>query len=196
MEDGFQSTRDHIVQCLPVCKADTPQWTHRKVPKVSSFRSFDRIPFWCRKPQPFTYHVCAEDLTLSTLTPSLPDGDLQVLREGTIPQSPLPRVDIVTCPVRRGSPKLLPCCLCENWCHISCSYQTHLGRICPCHVRILDPRRKIIVMSHPYLEDYVVLPTRSTIRTDSRNIERDIGFSIRREDTGYICVQMERVDVG
>ena len=58
----------------------------------------------------------------------------------------------IMCPVRRGSPKLLPCCLCYNWCHPGCSYQTHLGRVCPCHVQILDPRRKIIVLKHPYHE--------------------------------------------
>ena len=87
------------------------------------------------------------------------------------------------CPVKRGSPRLLPCCLCENWCHIACSYQTHLGRICPCHVRILDPRQKIIVMTHPCHEDYVVLPTTSTIRIDSKNIECDIEYRVLREDT-------------
>ena len=161
LEDDVQ------VQCLPVYQADKPQWTYRKVPKVSSFRSFDRIPSWSRMPLPFTYHICAEDLV-----PNLPEGDLQVLNEeGTVPpDSSAQNRYCVMCPVRRGSPKLLPCCLCENWCRIACRYQTHLGRICPCHVRILEPRRKIIVMSHPYLEDfegYVVLPTRSTIRTDS-----------------------------
>ena len=42
-----------------------------------------------------------------------------------------------------------------------------LGRICQYHVRILDPKRKIIVLLHPYLENYVVLPTRSTIRVSA-----------------------------
>ena len=43
-------------------------------------------------------------------------------------------------------------------------------------------------MPHPYLEDHVVLPTRtgwvtrSTIRTDTRNVERDRGFKIINED--------------
>ena len=77
------------------------------------------------------------------------------------------------CPVRRGSPKLLPCWLCYNWCHPGCSYQTHLGRICPCHVQILDPRRKIIVLKHPYYEDYVVLPTRSNIRVDHKSVAQE-----------------------
>ena len=86
------------------------------------------------------------------------------------------------CPVKSGSPRLLPCCLRENWCHISCRCQTHWGRICPCHVKILDPRRKITVMSHPYFEDHVVLPTRSTIRMDNRNVERDRGFKVPNEE--------------
>ena len=38
-------------------------------------------------------------------------------------------------------------------------------------------------MTHPYHEDYVVLRARSTIRTDSRSIERDLGFRILHEDT-------------
>ena len=59
-------------------------------------------------------------------------------------------------------------------------------RICPCHVRILDPRRKIMVLSRPYLEDYIVLPTRSTVRTDYRNVKHDI----RSNTGGRHCVQM------
>ena len=60
-------------------------------------------------------------------------------------QTPQRKDDCVCemCPVRPGSPKLLPCCLCDNCCHIGCSYQTHLGRVCPCHIRVLDPKRKI-----------------------------------------------------
>ena len=140
--------------------------------------------------------MCAEDLTKCTLVPSLPEGDLQVLNEeGTIPpESSARNRYCVMRPVRRGSPILLPCCLCENWCqsHISCRYQTHLGRICPCHVRILDPRRKIVVMSHPYLEDYVVFPTRSTIRTDSRNIEREDASASRWITSTRINVLLEK----
>ena len=88
----------------------------------------------------------------------------------------------VMCPAKRGAAKLLPCCLCNNWCHVSRSYQTHLGRICPCHVRMLDPRRKIMVLSHPYVKVYVVLPTRSTARTDYRNVEHDITYKVAQED--------------
>ena len=116
--------------------------------------------------------MCAEDLTKSTFVPNPPEDDLQVLKDANIlpPESSAWGRYCVMCFVKRGSPKLLPCCPCNNWCHVSCSYQTHLGRICPCHVRILDPRRKIIVTLHPYAEDYVVLPTRASIRTDSGNI--------------------------
>ena len=71
-------------------------------------------------------------------------------------------------PVRLGSPKLLPCCLRDDWRHVGCSYQTHLGRVCPCHIRILDPKLKIMGLSHPYMEDYVVLPSRAAVRTENR----------------------------
>ena len=62
---------DMQAQWLPVYQADQPQWTYRRVVKVSSFRSLARIPSWCRKPQSFTYHTCAEDLTKTILVPSL-----------------------------------------------------------------------------------------------------------------------------
>ena len=55
---------------------------------------------------------------------------------------------------------------------MGCNYQTHLGRVWPCYVRILDPKRKIIVLSHPYLEGYVVLPTRSHVRSTKDVIRR------------------------
>ena len=98
LDDGMQ------VQCLPVYKAETPQWTYRKVPRASSFRTFANVPFWCRKPQPFTYYLRAEDLTKSTFVPSLPEDDLQVLKDADIlPLSPLLEVDIVS-----RTPPLLP----------------------------------------------------------------------------------------
>ena len=39
------------VQCLPAFKSDCLKWTYRKVPKVTDFRRFGRIPPWCRRPQ-------------------------------------------------------------------------------------------------------------------------------------------------
>ena len=38
-------------------------------------------------------------------------------------------------------------------------------------------------MTHPYHEDYVVLPTRPTIRLDNKNVERDIENKQIHEDT-------------
>ena len=40
----------------------------------------------------------------------------------------------VMCPVKRGSPRLLPCCLCYN-CHVGCNYETNPGRVCNCKSR-------------------------------------------------------------
>ena len=39
-----------------------------------------------------------------------------------------------------------------------------------CHVRILDPKRKIW---HPYHEDLVVLPTRNTMRVDNKSVAQE-----------------------
>ena len=113
---------------------------------------------WCRKPQQLVYQLCAEDITKGALVPHLPEAERHLLLvEGALPPESSARGrTCVMCPVKGGSPKLIPCCLCNNWCHVPCSYQTHLRRVCPCHVRILDPKRKIMVTSHPYIEDYVV----------------------------------------
>ena len=62
-------------QCLPVFGSDQPKWTYWKVPKVTAFRTVARLPFWARKPQKFTYHVCAEDITRSTIVPTLPEEE-------------------------------------------------------------------------------------------------------------------------
>ena len=157
---------DMQVQCLPVSRSSVPKWSYRTVPKVTKFRNFGRIPAWGRRPQRMTYHLCAEDITKNYIVPSLPDDEKDaLLTQGVLPPDSSARDrHCVMCPVRRGSPKLLPCCLCDNWCHPGCSYQTHLGRVCPCHVQILDPKRKIIVLRHPYHEDLVVLPTRPNLR--------------------------------
>ena len=69
LEDNMQ------VQCLPVFGTDRPKWTYRKVPKVTEFRSFRRIPSWCRKPHEMTYHLCAEDTTKNAIVPNLPDEE-------------------------------------------------------------------------------------------------------------------------
>ena len=175
------------VQCLPVYGSDHPKWTYRKVPKVATFRNFARLPSWCRKPLKMTYHLCAEDLTRSTIVPSLPEEERRALLEDGVlpPESSAKDRFCVMCPVKRGSPRLLPCCLCYNWCHIRCSYQTHLGRVCPCHVQILDPKRKIIVLRRPYHEDCVVLLTRNTTRPDAKSIEREVAYRVLRNDASF-----------
>ena len=141
--DPAESLDDDMqVRRLPVYKAETPQWTYRKVPKVTSLGIYGKTPIWCRKPQPLVYQLCAEDVTKSTLVYQLSDAEKQLLHEaGSLPfESSAMGKRCVMCPVKHESPKLLPCCLCENWRHVPCSYQMHLGRVCPCHVRILDPR--------------------------------------------------------
>ena len=175
LEDNMQ------VQCLPVFGSDRPKWTYRKLPKVTDFRNFGRVPLWCRRPQKMTYHLCAEDLTKTAIVPNLPEEERDdLLHRGILPrESSAKDRHCVMCPVKRGSPKLLPCCLCYNWCHIGCSYQTHLGRVCPCHVQILDPKRKTMVLRHPYHEDCVVLPTRTTMRVDNKSVAQEAPHSAR-----------------
>ena len=40
-----------------------------------------------------------------------------------------------------------------------------------------------MVTSHPYMEDYVVLPTRSAIRSDDRSTDHDISKKVAHEDS-------------
>ena len=123
-------TEDLQVQCLPVPKSNSPKWVYRTLPKVTNFGTFGRIPAWGRKPQRMTYHLCAENTTKNCIVPNLPEDEKDdLLTHGILPPSSSARdKHCVMCPVRRGSPRLLPCCLCYNWCHPGCSYQTHLGR--------------------------------------------------------------------
>ena len=159
-------------------KSSSPKWTYRTVPKVMKLRNFGRIPTWSRRPQKMTHHLCAEDITKNCIVPSLPDEEKDdLLTRGVLPPESSARDrHCVMCPVRRGSPRLLPCCLCYNWCHPGCSSQSLLGRVCPCHVQILDPKRKIIVLQHPYHEDLVVLPTRPNLRIDSKSVAREASY--------------------
>ena len=39
-----------------------------------------------------------------------------------------------------------------------------------------------MVMSHPYMEDYVMLPTRPAIRIDERMVGHDITYELNHED--------------
>ena len=176
---ALELTDDQQVQCLPVAKSTIPKWTYRKLPKVTAFRVYGRLPAWGRKPQKMVYQLCAENITKHDIVPNLPEDEKEALQtRGALPSSSSARDrHCVMCPVRRGSPRLLPCALCYNWCHPGCSYQTHLGRICPCHVRILDPKRKIMVLKHPYHEDLVILPTRPNLRLDTKSVSRDARLS-------------------
>ena len=92
------SLEDHMqVQCLLVFGSDRPRWTYRKLPKVTEFRSFDRLPLWCRRPQKMTYHLCAEDTTKNAIVPSLPDEEREeLLVRGILPRESSARVSIDT----------------------------------------------------------------------------------------------------
>ena len=99
------SLDDHMpIQCLPVCRTDRPKWEYRKVPKVTKFRNFDRIPAWCRKPQGMTYQFCAEDMTKNVIVPNLIAEDRADLHDhGLLPQESSARDrHCIMCPVRRG----------------------------------------------------------------------------------------------
>ena len=130
------------VQCLPVYKSDRPKWTYRKVPKVTKFRNFERLPPWSRKPQGMTYQFCAENMTKTVIVQNLPDEERDdLLIRGILPQeSPARDRHCIMCPVRRGSPKLLPCCLCYNWCQQQDQQQQQ--QLPPNLPREVDSRRK------------------------------------------------------
>ena len=83
---------------------------YRKAPKVTAFRNFGRLPPWCRRPQKMTYHLY---MTKTAIVPNLPEEGRKTLMEhGILPhESSAKDRFCVMCPVKRGSPRLLPCCL-------------------------------------------------------------------------------------
>ena len=123
---------DRQLQCLPVFGSDRPKWMYRKLPKVTKIRHFGSIPPWGRRPQKMTYHLCAEDITKNAIVHSLPEDErADLLQRGILPtESSAKDRFCVMCPVKRGSPRLLPCSLCNNWCHIGCRYWKGLSLSC------------------------------------------------------------------
>ena len=41
--------------------------------------------------------------------------------------------------------RLIPCCACENWVHLECSYGIPEGRLCAAHCQIIDPLKGVVV---------------------------------------------------
>ena len=50
-------------------------------------------------------------------------------------------------------------------------------------MQILDPERKIMVLRHPYHEDLVVLPTRTTMRVDNKSVAQEARHRSQPDDT-------------
>ena len=143
-------------------------------------------------PMAFAYHAYAKLVTKSGLGDALHDVERsQLLRNRVLPPALSTREKV--CHASKSiksfaSGRLLPCCLRENWRQVTCSYQSHLGRICPCHVRILGPKRKITILSHPCLEDYVILPTRPPVKTSLvRKGKRQL-WQVGRQGTGFLSL--------
>ena len=106
-------------------------------PLTSTTRSYAGVPIWCGKPQELTSHLFA-DTTRAGLVSALSEWDKrQLSRNEVLPKESSAQGRL--CVFGRA-------------------------RIVPCRVRILDPKRKITVLPHPYLENYVVLPSRSLVR--------------------------------
>ena len=48
------------------------------------------------------------------------------------------------CPEAEAT-RLVPCCACENWVHLECSYGVPEGRLCASHGQIIDPLMGVVV---------------------------------------------------
>ena len=135
---------------------------------MTAFRDKSPLPSWAVKRHALTYHINIEIFTEIALAsaPSAKEKDF-LDRFGVLPDEPLARGRVcVMCPTRAGGAHLLPSALRYNWRHIPCGYQSDMGRIYPCHVKIVDPKRKIMTMSHPSFEDSVILPIRTVSPQD------------------------------
>ena len=97
LEDDMQ------VQSLPVYQADKPQWTYRKVPKVSSFRSFDRIPLGVgRRSHLHITYVLRIALRLCLCLSFQKVIFRYWIRRAPFLLIPLRRIDIVSCVLSEG----------------------------------------------------------------------------------------------
>ena len=112
--------------------------------KLSTTRNRSHVPAWANRHQ-------------LALLGSLSSKERETLDKSCHAATGPGRLYVI-CPTLSVSSRLRPR-LCENWCHVGFSCRTHLGRICPCHAKIIDPERKITTMSNAYVEDSVVLPT-------------------------------------
>ena len=94
-------------------------------PKASTIRSFEGKTVWCRMPQALTYHLFAELTTQADLVASLSDwASSWLLNISCFQKLFALEGEHVWCVPPFGSPRLLRCCLCENWCRVGCSYQS------------------------------------------------------------------------
>ena len=53
-------------------------------------------------------------------------------------------------------------------------------------MQILDPKRKVLVLRHPYHEDCVVLPTRTNMRVDNKSTAQEARRRSQPDDTLFL----------
>ena len=116
------------------------------------------------------------------LVPLLPEAERRlVLTERMFPHESFARGRrCVMCPDKSGSPKLISCCLCHSWCHVPCSCQTHLGRICPCRVKDIGswtPRERSW-SRRTLIWRTMLLPTKPVMRADDRMVGHDVNYKL------------------
>ena len=143
--------RDHFFpQSVPLReRCTTPEFRVTWVPKVKEFR---KLPDAVKAdPPPLTTGLLfatsdkelADPYNLATTCfgeDTIPVGDEADWRYGHTAL----RRECSLCPVVEAY-RLAPCCACEHWVHLECSYGVPEGRLCASHCQILDPLRGVVV---------------------------------------------------
>ena len=157
---GFNSTRDQVPvapeenlyfpQYVPTrAKCTTPSFTVTWVRKVSTIRD---VPSRIRAdPPPLTTGLLWDTRERDLIDPYRVAAGL--FGSDAIPDHNSPEW-LATCSARGRkcslcpqveATKLVPCCACENWVHLECSYGIPEGRLCAAHCQIIDPLNGVVV---------------------------------------------------
>ena len=78
------------------------------------------------------------------------------------------------CPTVEAS-RLVPCCACENWAHLECSYGIPEGRLCASHCQIVDPLWGVVVtdFNRPIGELRCLVPWRPWVKKNKVQWEEE-----------------------
>ena len=119
-------------------------WVHSPKPPF-----YFPLESWAKRHHAFTYHINKQSFTETALLGTLSTSEREALdKHGILPRSHYARGRICVCvctmcPTMSGSSRLLPYCLCVDWCHIGFTMEVLWGIFSPCASSITISRVKL-----------------------------------------------------